>query len=299
MTHLSEEEVAAASRGSLPAVAGAHLAGCARCETRVAAWSTLAKAASKADLELTGAVTVPSFGTLLGPVLTAERTPVEAAAPSLSRSFRLTVTLVLGQAKLLPRSLGPLTVLGFTATIGIALGVPEPAWGRSLFGAMTTLLILLGAVSTSSARTDPRRQLMLSLPISPAVVFAARLVLVLAVDLIGALVCSALVAALGQPSGLGVLVASWLGPSLLSASVAVVVAVWRSSLLGTLCGALTWFVGSAVTTPRPSAPTGGPALLVSRIWATSPWTIAAALVLLAVAVWLMSVRRNSSEPIDG
>lgn len=247
--HLGDDELSALSRaGSLSpgqAPAGSsparHLAGCRRCQNRAAALRALARAARAADRALTGPIEVPTFDALIGarlprpapasPALPAaiQTAPKETAAArygSLGHRVRLALRVVGYQARLLPRSLAPITGFGFVTALVAALSTHDPTWGVRLFGVMVTLLLLVGAMAVCQPRRDPRRELLYALPVSPGAVFLARLTLVLSLGLGAALAGSIAVGAAGHRAGVTELILQWLGPSLLSSSVAVVLAVW-------------------------------------------------------------------------
>jgi hypothetical protein len=61
--------------------------------------------------------------------------------------------------------------------------------------------------------------------------------------------------------------------------------VWRGPWLGALAGALVWAVGSASTAPSARVDVGLGAL-ASRLWATTPFTLTVAVLLLVLAARL-------------
>lgn len=286
MTHLDEELLTASARGQgLPAPAAAHLAGCATCRTRCEAWVNV-RAAARQSQTARGPVLVPSFDALLSPALTARRSgPVQVVAPSVDRSWRLSLEVTRWQLRLLPRVLVVLTVFGLVAGVVLARVVPSPAWGTRVFADLVALVVLAGAVGVAGPRADPRGELWQALPVAPAAVFWSRLVVVLAGNLAGATAASGVLVVAGQPGGFGALVAAWLGPALLSAGVALLGTVWRGPWLGALAGALVWAVGSASTAPSARVDVGLGAL-ASRLWATTPLTLTVAVLLLVLAARL-------------
>jgi hypothetical protein len=239
------------------------------------AQDALRAAVREADERLLGPVVVPSYDELLGglPEIAAGRAR-SAPRPSFRASLRLAAGLVVAQARLMPRSLGPLTAAGLAAAVLLARLAPTPGAVVQLFSAVVTIVLLLGAVTACSHRSDPRLELLSAMPVSPATAFATRLALVLGIDLVLALVASGVLVAVGAATGLVTVVTGWLGRALLASSAGVVVAIWRSPAFGTMAGAAVWLFGWL---PGP-----GGAVLTG----TSLWMLGCAAALLALAVWL-------------
>ncbi|HWE91964.1 MAG TPA: hypothetical protein VG317_21050 [Pseudonocardiaceae bacterium] len=283
MTHLTDDELRHLTR---PA---GHLATCAACRLRWDSWQHLAAATRQAAATLASDVRAPAFDLLL-PDLAPEPT---VTRPGLTRSWRTTGLLVLRQLRLMPRLLLPLSFAGLAAAVVIALVTPDPALASRYFAAGVVLVALLGSLATMARRGDPRTELLCALPISPVTVFTARLVLVLAADLLLALVGSGVVHAAGVGSGVFDLVTGWLGQSLLTSAIAVVGAVRWSTGVGAAAAFAAWCVGSLATLSR-----GGLAervgAAVAQVWGTTPWTTALALVLFVLAV--RQVRQLPERP---
>lgn len=323
MSHLDEEQVVRAAHvgggpleqgahrvaAALPVAATAHLAGCNLCGERVGAQARLVAAARAVDRESVGAITVPVFEVALAPYLAGLRpvrsrtasaqrpvvanaatVPVALPAPGLAASWRLAASVVGRQTRLLPRLLSSLSLLGLVAAVALALAVPAPGAAVRLFTAAVTVVVLGGAGAVCASRWDPRHELLAAMPVSPRVVFLARLVLVLAADLLGAVLASVAAALLGLPVGVGQLILGWLGPALLAAAVSVVLSVWRSVWLGSMVGAAAWLLGLLGSLPGTGSSRAGVAQLTPQ-WATTttPWMLALALALLAAAVRIVGV----------
>lgn len=248
--------------------------------SRGEAWDALAAAVRQADGEQVGPMVVPLFDDLLGgrPEIAGHRQRVPAAAtvpaagPSLRASWRLAAGLVIAQAKLIPRSLGPLTAVGLLAAVLLARTAPTPGAVVQLYSAVATVILLLGSISACSQRADPRLELLSALPISPSVAFGTRLALVLGVDLVLAVAASGVLVAVGETAGMVAVVAGWLGRALLAASMGAMFAIWRSPAVGTAAGIVVWLLGWA------RGPAGG------VLSGTHPWMLVATVVLLAAAV---------------
>lgn len=270
-----------------------HLAGCDDCRTRLAVWRDIGTAVQAQAAEQ--AVSVPSFDALLGAALSgADVQPgvdVRSAVPSGERSeapqgaagsWRTTWQLVVRQAVLMPRSWAPLSAAAFVGAALLASAQVHERFGLRLFAAVVVLLVMLGALMAASPRWDPRREVLFTLPVPPAAVFLARMTVVLCVDVALAMVCSTLV---DGPPGWWHVVSAWLGESLLAASVALALSVRVGPAAGAAAGGTVWLLG-VLSGPQGLVPTPLDALL-NPLLATTPWTLALAVVLLGWAVGAM------------
>ncbi|MFD7118233.1 hypothetical protein [Streptomyces sp. NPDC056730] len=280
-----------------------HLAGCADCRTRMAAWREIGAAVRAEAAERT--VSPPSFEVLLGGVLAGAEARTAAApddanagnvpavvpgsraatappTPRIGDSVRTTWQLVVRQAALMPKSWAPLSAAGFVGAALLASAQVHERFGLRLFAAVAVLLVMLGALMAASPRWDPRRELLLTLPVPPTAVFLARLTVVLCVDVALALLCSTLV---DGPPGWSRVVSAWLGQSLLAASCALAVSVRFSPAAGAAAGGTIWLLG-VVSGPQGIFSTPLDALL-GPLLSTTPWTPALAVALLGWAVGAM------------
>lgn len=298
MTHPDDETLLKVSRGhqpSAPAVA-AHLRICPLCRAQVVVWNRLSQAARTAA-EQAGPIAVPSFDTLIAPALSRLRTEpaVEVVSPGIGRSWRLAAAIATWQLRLLPRLLPVLLVVGLASGVAAAWTISQPGWAEQVFADVVALGALLAALGACTRRTDPRGELWQTLPISPGVVFLARLVLVLGADLVTALAASGLLAGAGHGPGFAGLVAAWLGPALLSAGAGLLLAVWRGAWLGGLVGGLLWLLGALASWPSAHTVNVGLGKVASQLWTTTPWTVLAGLLLLAAAAWLAGHIRTTGD----
>lgn len=301
MAHLDDESLLRATNPAAPLSpqVRAHLADCAVCDDRITATARLVAASRTADQMLTAPATVPSFDALVAPALAAQRRRTQAVAvadqpaadgarrPGLRRSLGLARQLVTTQYRLVPGLLLPLTVVGLVLAVCLAVLVPDPGWRGTGFGALVSLLLLIGGLAVCGPRADPRRELLMVLAVTPRAVFLARLVLVLAVDLTAALLATGLAALLDRSVDTLMLISGWLGPSLLSASVAVLLTIWRTYWLGSVAGALVWFSAVAADLPQRRVPNVGVGAVLDAIWSGSPVPAVASVLLLALAVRLV------------
>lgn len=298
MTHPDDETLLALSHGRTPrspAVAE-HVRNCPVCRAQVSTWARLSQAARAAE-DQAGPVVTPSFDTLIAPALGRRHAEpvVEVVASGIGRSWRLAAAVAGWQLRLLPRVLPVLIVVGLVVGVAAAWNIPDPDWAQQVFADVVALTALIAALGACTHRSDPRGELWQTLPISPGVVFFARLVLVLGVDLGVALAASGLLAATGNGPGFTGLVAAWLGPALLSAGVGLLLAVWRGAWLGGLVGGVVWLFGAMASRPAAHMVNVGLGRLVSQVWTTTPWTVLAGLCLLAAAAWLAGHTRTTGD----
>ncbi|MEU9116766.1 hypothetical protein AB0D04_34710, partial [Streptomyces sp. NPDC048483] len=237
--HLADDALARLTHpGAVTAQYQQHLDSCLDCRTRMAVWQGIGEAARADAMEQ--AVAVPSFDALMGLALAAadqEEPAPQAAAPArpargFAEPWRLAGLLALRQAALLPRIWAPLSALGIVGAALLATTFTQERLALRVFGGAVVLLMLFGALLVASPRRDPRRELLFTLPVPPAAVFLARLTVVLAADVALALACSALL----DGPGWRTVVASWLGESLLAASLALALSVRFAPAVGAAAG---------------------------------------------------------------
>lgn len=285
MTHLADNELRGLAHPT------GHLGACTACRLRWESWRRLTAATRQAAAALAPPDRMPpAFDALLLAI-----DPV-TERPGPAPSWRITVILVLRQIRLMPRLLMPLSVVGLAAAVAIALVTPGTALASRYFAAAVVLVVLLGSLATCTRRADPRTELLCALPISPVAVFTARLVLVLATDLLFALTGSAVVHAAGVGTGVVDVVTSWLGQSLLASAIAVLGAVRYTTGVGAAAAVATWYLGSFTTFSS-----GGFAehvgAVAAQIWGTTPWTAAVALALFVLAVRQVRLRPESRREL--
>ncbi|QPP06106.1 hypothetical protein G4Z16_06530 [Streptomyces bathyalis] len=287
--HITDDVLATLARSDRDGGSGAeHLAGCTDCRTRMAVWQNIGSAVrAEADER---AVTPPSFDALLGPALAGATVPSRGQAAATvpapkadgrDMSWRTAWQLTLRQAALMPRLWAPLSAAGFVGAALVASARVQDGFGVRLFGAVAVLLVILGALMVASPRRDPRRELLFTLPVPPAAVFLARLTVVLFADVAMAMICSALV----DGPGWWPVVTSWLGESLLAASLALALAVRFAPAAGAAAGGALWLLG-VVGGPQGLFSTPADALL-NALLSTTPWTLLLALALLGWAAGAM------------
>jgi hypothetical protein len=95
----------------------------------------------------------------------------------------------------------------------------------------------------------------------------------------------------GPPTGQ--VITAWLGPSLLSAGLALVLSIWKTPWLGSVAGGALWLVGTFATLPHGNRAPVGVGGVMAHVWTTGPWTVTAGLLLLAAAMWLIAHPRGN------
>ncbi|CAM4370992.1 hypothetical protein [Nocardiopsis rhodophaea] len=295
MPHLTDEEIMwlARSRGDVGDVqkrVRAHLHACAFCSARLAGIERLSSVLQKAEPE----VRPPSFDALVAPVLAVEQaSTAEADAPAMSvgRAARLVTALVLRQARQVPITLWLLTALGLTALLTFVWRVPDPLLGAVVFGPGVTLLTMVAALMACTPRRSPRAEMMYAMRIAPAAVWLVRLAFVMGTVLAASAGASAAAAALsGAPQDTAALIASWLGPALLSVALTAFGTVWRAPAVGAALGGGSWLMsvivalGKGRTGVLPEGTYG----TIGALWTTTPLSLALTAAFLAAAAWLVS-----------
>ncbi|MGW4561586.1 hypothetical protein ACWEN3_03960 [Streptomyces sp. NPDC004561] len=272
-----------------------HLENCSDCSTRMGAWQDIGSAMRTEAAE--SVVSPPSFDALLGSVL-ADAGPRDAAkrpeagpgtsegperVPGLPHPWRTAWQLAVRQGVLMPGTWAPLSAVGFLGATLLASTSVQERFAVRLFGAAVVLLVMFGALMAASPRRDPRRELLFTLPVSPAAVFLARLAVVLCADVAMAMASSTLV----HGPGWWAVVSGWLGESLLAASLALALAVRFGPAQGVAAGGALWLLG-VVSGPEGvfSTPVDS---LTKALLSTTPWTLVLAVVLLA---WAASAMRS-------
>ncbi|MZF87642.1 hypothetical protein [Streptomyces sp. SID5643] len=281
-----------------------HLEGCPDCLTRAAAWQEIGSALRAEAAR--SAASVPSFDALLGPALAASG-PLDAAgrlstaadtptperrrhAFGLPHPWRTAWQLAVRQIVLMPGIWAPLNAAGFLGATVLASTYVQERFAVRLFGAVVVLLVMFGALMAASPRRDPKREVLFTLPVPPAAVFLARLTVVLCADVAMAMACSALL----DGPGWWAVVSSWLGESLLAASLALALAVRFSPAQGAAAGGAVWLLG-VVSGPEGMFSTPADTL-VNALLSTTPWTLVLTVALLAWAAGAMRSFRLTTVP---
>jgi hypothetical protein len=120
---------------------------------------------------------------------------------------------------------------------------------------------------------------------SPRLVLLARVTLVFCYDLALALAASVVMSLVTPRVGLIEMVTAWLGPMTLLLALSLLLAMWIGPNLAIGVAAALWAV-RVLTVSVPELADGWLAAWLQAIWATSPGTIAAALVLVLTGVAL-------------
>ncbi|MEU7873361.1 hypothetical protein [Dactylosporangium sp. NPDC049140] len=228
----------------------AHVAGCARCTVEVAGWRALAAMAGP----------VPD---VVAAALLADRPRVAAG-----RRWLLSVRLAAAQLRLIPAAAWLVCALGMAGAALAAVRLPGSA-------PLVFPLVLAAGVATV-AEPGPADELIRATATSARLVFAVRVALVVAFDVLVALPVPGLLGAAGA------------GAALLAA-LALVAAVHRDAGAALVIVATVWTGRLAVA--ELTAPVRG---LVLAVWSGGVWTYAAASVAVAYAVYAAG-RRNPAR----
>lgn len=185
------------------------------------------------------------------------------------------------RSRLLAASLVML-VLGAALVLAAGRG-----WAREAF---VLLAPLAAAGGTAAVFRDDLGELALTLAASPRLVLLARLVVILATDLVGASAASVVVAGRTQEA-VGSVIAAWLGPMLLLVTLSLLLSTLFTPAIGMTVALGAWFVRvlvgldvSVVIVPAPVT------VMIEAAWSTSPVVLAGAGVL-AVAAIVVAPRR--------
>ncbi|MBL7258609.1 zf-HC2 domain-containing protein [Paractinoplanes lichenicola] len=246
-----------------------HLADCPDCRADLAAWQSIATAAPPARLS------PPDPARLVRTVLTRSATePVrESGRP---RRLRHLAALLLAEARLIRPAVPIASAL--VMALGVAVVLLQPVAGSA--GLVLSLIAPLVAAAGVAGTYRAGPELIASLPTSGRLLLLVRLALVFGYDLVLATAASAVLAA----GSLHTLIAAWLGPMALLASLSLLVAVrfGPDVALGVAVGL--WSV--RVLAAGVLLPDGWPARFIVASWSTTAPVLAvsAAAAIVAVAV---------------
>lgn len=163
--------------------------------------------------------------------------PMDAPRWDVTRSVRVTMTLIWAQVRVVPWLVVPVALAsaGMAVLAARFFGVGQDA-GAATSGFAS--LMLLGVVVTVAMGLSHRSRdaVTLTTPIGPRIVLFARVTVVLAVDVGCGLAASALAAAWGVTEPFPELVGSWLIPLAAVAGLVTFLSVWTLPWVGVLFG---------------------------------------------------------------
>lgn len=271
-----------------------HLDRCGDCRVELAAWRGISTATR--DGYGPSAVAVPDG--LMSRVV--DRVAEEAAAGATRRSSRYRgfvwlARFVAAQTPLVRREIWPASAV--VMAIGAALSLIVGSSGGEVPGTALALLApfaaAIGIAMIYGQENDPALELALATPTSPRLVVVARLVVVLAWDLVLAVAATLVLAIANGPSVFMPLVSLWLGPMLLLGCLTLVLSLFVHSSLAIVATSILWIVRALEVAGEVRLhDLGGLTTVVDAVWQTSPLTLALALLLLAVALFLTPYREQ-------
>jgi hypothetical protein len=271
------EYAAGAPTGPSRAAVEAHLAHCPSCRAELAGWTTVATAVVE-PLQAP-----PGPARTVRAVLTRSAlTP--AAVPAHPRRVRFAGQLLRAELRLVRPAVWVASVLVMACAVGLARGGGDDSFGL-LLSLVAPLLAVAGVAAVYGPESDPAFEVLAITPTSPRLVLLARATLVFGYDLALSLAASALAPLVAPDIRLVGLVAAWLGPMTLLLALSLVLALWigPSWSMG-VAGAL-WAL-RVVTVSIPGLAEGWLGAGMRLVWATSPGTVAAAVLLVLAAVRL-------------
>jgi hypothetical protein len=220
--------------------------------------------------------------------------------PGIASRLHWLLRFVLSQAPLVRRDIWPAStiVLFIGAAVSVLTASSPGAAPGAVPGAALSLLAPLGAAvgiaMIYGAENDPGLELALASPTSPRIVVVARLVLVLAWDIVVALAGSAVLAAVKGPDLFLAIVATWLGPMLLLGCLVLLLSLVAQSSVAIATAMVLWVVRTLAVIDGSRIQQldyfRGLTSALDLLWQTSPLTLGLALVLLAAAVFLTPYR---------
>jgi putative zinc finger protein len=272
----------------------AHLVTCAACRTELQSWQAIGDV-SRETFAMTSAA--PSAATMENIWARIDQRPRVRAVVhinTLRRRMIFAHQLVRAQARLIPSGIWILSAaalfLCFTGMLFWRMG----SYPHSILGAFVPLITAVGVSFIYGPESDDSLEVTLATPVSPRAVLLSRMALVFSFNFaLGLLMTLALVVIQGDD--FSVLIAYWVGPTLLLAGLSLLLSLTISSLTGLACVGVLWlarFVGSVFAIPGSLISSGtGP---LGSIWQTTPATLLLACALLVAAVLYVPHQRRLS-----
>jgi hypothetical protein len=263
-----------------------HLAACASCRTALRGWTAVATAT------MATAAAPPASASLVRVVVTrAALAPQDA--PARRRGVGFAAQLLRAEMRLVRPAVWVASALVMACAVWLAVEGGQGG-GATVLSLIAPLVAVAGVAGVSGQR-DPAFEALAITATSPRLVLLARVTLVFAYDLALAVAASMVVRLVAPEVGLVDVVVAWLGPMTLLSALSLLLAMWITPNVALGVGASLWVLRVA-TVSVPELAHGWLAAGMRAVWATSPGTVAATLVLLAAAVALSRrpVRRRGS-----
>lgn len=271
------EYAAGAQPGPAQAAVEAHLARCPSCRADLASWTTVA-AATAEPLQ----APPDPVRTVRSALIRSALRP--AAAPAHPRGVVFAGQLLRAELRLVRPAVWVATVLVMACAVGLARGGGGDSLGM-LLSLVAPLLAVAGVAAVYGPESDPAFEVLAITPTSPRLVLLARVTLVFGYDLVLSLAASALAPLVAPDVRLVGLVAAWLGPMTLLLALSLVLAMWIGPGWSMAVAGALWAL-RVLTVSVSGLGEGWLGNGMRLIWATSPGTVAAAVLLVLAAVGL-------------
>ncbi|HET8905970.1 MAG TPA: zf-HC2 domain-containing protein [Ktedonobacterales bacterium] len=269
-----------------------HLSICASCRAELHSWQAVADTARET---FSVPVAAPSFAMLDGVWVCIDQAPLERLTKiigSLRHRIAVAEQLGLAQTRLLPPGIWVVSAAALLLCFTSMFFWRIDTYPHSILGAFVPLTTAVSMAFIYGPEYDDSLEVTLSTPISPRLVLLSRVVLVFAFNFaLGLILTLAMV--LWHGDDFSLLIAYWAGPTLLLASLSLLLSLTISSLTGIASISALWlmrFVGAAFELPGTVLTSGANPL--AEIWKTSPFTVIVACVLLAIAVLYVPYQRR-------
>ena len=169
--------------------------------------------------------------------------------------------------------------------VGLARGGGGDDSFKMLLSLVAPLLAVAGVAAVYGPESDPAFEVLAITPTSPRLVLLVRVTLVFGYDLVLSLAASVLAPLVAPDVRLVGLVAAWLGPMTLLLAVSLVLAMWIGPGWSMAVAGALWAL-RVVTVSIPGLAEGWLGAGMRLVWATSPSTVAAAVLLVLAAAGL-------------
>jgi hypothetical protein len=267
----------------------AHLAGCESCSAELRAWAAIAGATRDRAARKSPAALSADLPDRIAARIAAATSGPQRRGTILDRPRRRLTWLVefaLAQVPVVRHDIWAASAVVMAIGAGVSL-VPFRGGPGDTLGLFAPLAAAIGIAMIYGQENDPSIEVALATPVSPRLVVVARLVDVLAFDLVLALAASLLLASVDGSGLVLPIVGLWLGPMLLLGCLSLML----SLIVGTpgailVAGGLWLLRGLEVSDGTVAQRMGGLVGLVDPIWQTSFLTVGLAAVAFCVAMVL-------------
>jgi hypothetical protein len=263
----------------------AHLADCQNCAAASTQWETL-----RATLRLAAEPAVLPSPLLLDRVwaaIDAAPAPLAQRVPFVRRA-RFALRFLVAQALVVPRGIWAVSAVAMGASLLMILVLTRDGAGvmlQALLGLIVPLVTALGAAFIYGPENDAALELTLATPISPRLVAASRVALLLGYNF--ALATLLTLAAVATHGGsFAALAALWLGPAVLLAGLSLLLSLVVSSVAGVVSTAILLATRLIVLLGAlPEQTMWLWAVQVQKGWTTGPAVLLLGILAVGLALW--------------